>query len=91
MTVRDIGDVIIYAGTVAAALAAIGALLRYIVLRPLKTWITEQIKQPVDAVHAEMSPDHGHSLRDAVNRTEGKVDSLTLRFEDHLINHPKGR
>ena len=88
---KDVGDVILYAGGVATALAAIGALLRYLVLRPLQRWITEQVKQPVDAVHAEMSPDHGHSLRDAVNRTEAKVDALGQRFEDHLINHPRGR
>lgn len=88
---KDVGDVILYAGGIATALAAIGVLLRYIVVRPMRKWIVEQVKQPVDAVHAEMSPDHGHSLRDAVNRTEHKVDTLARRFDDHLINHPRGR
>ena len=88
---KDLGDWVIYLGAIATALAAIGLLLRYLVVRPMKRWIAEQVKEPVDAVHAEMSPDHGHSLRDAVNRTEVKVDTLARRFDDHLINHPKGR
>ncbi|MEV0968526.1 hypothetical protein [Microtetraspora glauca] len=100
MTVRSLGDLIIYSGTVAAALAAIGAIVRWVVLRPLKKWIAEQIRkvqqstqavqETADKVHAEVSPNHGHSLKDTVVRTEVKVDLLTKRFEDHLTNHPSG-
>lgn len=100
MTVRDVGDIILYLGAVATALVAIGALLRWVIVRPLKSWITEQIspvkqstaavQETADKVHAEVSPDHGRSLKDHVVRTEAKVDTLTKRFDDHLINHPKG-
>lgn len=107
MTIRDVGDVILYLGAIATALVAIGALLRWAVVRPIKKWITEQIspvrqttaavqkntqavKETADRVHAEVTPNHGGSLKDVVTRTELKVDVLTQRFDDHLINHPKG-
>ncbi|MGW5259704.1 hypothetical protein ACWEQG_01935 [Microbispora sp. NPDC004025] len=45
MTIRDLGDAILYAGALAAALAAIGVVARWAVLRPLKKWIAEQIGQ----------------------------------------------
>lgn len=96
---RDLGGALIYLGYLAAALAAIGAVMRWVVLRwvmrPLKTWLREQIKAPVDDVHAEMTPNHGSSLRDAVNRIETRVnriearqDEHAQRFRDHLIKHP---
>lgn len=107
ITVREVGDVILYLGAVATALVAIGALLRWAIVRPIKKWITEQISpvrqtavavekntqavmETADKVHAEVTPNHGGSLKDVVTRTELKVDVLAQRFDDHLINHPKG-
>lgn len=97
MTVRHLGDLIIYTGAVAAALAAIGALLRWGVVRPLKNWLAAEIGIPLrdtrsraQAIEAEVSHNHGTSLKDAVVRTEVAVQTLTARFDDHLINHPKG-
>ena len=97
VTIKNLGDAVIYLGAVAAALAAIGVVARFAVLRPLKSWIREQI-QPVmhetrdaaNAVQAEVSPNHGHSIKDVVDRTERKVDTLGERFDDHLRNHPGG-
>lgn len=98
---QDLGSALIYLGYLAGALAAIGVVMRWVVLRwvmrPLKAWLREQIKAPVDQVHAEMSPNHGSSMRDAVNRIElrqrelsGRQDELGERVRDHLINHPGG-
>jgi hypothetical protein len=89
---RDLGGALIYLGYLAGALAAIGVVMRWVVLRwvvkPLKTWLREQIKAPVDDVHAEMSPNHGSSLRDAVNRIEARQNAMAERFRDHILNHP---
>lgn len=100
MTVRDVFDVVLYLGALATALAAIGVVGRWVIVRPLKKWIAEQIRpvrqttqavqETADKVHAEVTPDHGGSLKDVVTRTELKVDVLTQRFDDHLLNHPKG-
>ena len=88
ITIKDIGSLIIYLGALAAAVAAIAVVARYAIVNPLKTWLREQIKAPLDGVSAEMAPNHGSTLRDAVNRIETRQDELSARFRDHLINHP---
>ncbi|MBO2459367.1 hypothetical protein [Actinomadura violacea] len=89
---RHVGSALIYLGYLAAALTAIGIVMRWVVLRwvmrPLKTWLREQIKAPLEGVHAEMLPNHGGSLRDAVNRIETRQNAMSERFRDHIINHP---
>lgn len=83
MEVQDLGDGLIYLGMVAGALATIGVVLRFAVVRPLQKWLREQIKPDLTAVHAEVTPNHGQSLNDKITRID---DRLT----DHLINHPGG-
>lgn len=100
MTVKDFGDALIYLGALAAALTAIGGLLYWVAVRPFRRWLREQIGEVREtaeqtrvaaaAVHAEVTPNHGSSMKDAVTRTEQKVDQLDRRFTDHLINHPGG-
>jgi hypothetical protein len=101
MTVRHLGDLVIYLGAIAAALGTIGALLRWGFIKPLKRWLIKEIGVPLDkarlmavdtnskaaAIEAEVSHNHGSSLKDAVVRTEIAVDTLTLRFDDHLKTH----
>lgn len=100
MSVRDVGDLVIYAGAVAGALGAIGVLLRVLVVRPIRARINEQIEthvsrklttvgDQVGEVQAEVSPNRGKSMADAVNRTEVKVDHLANRLDSHLIHHPR--
>ncbi|WP_329251840.1 hypothetical protein OG417_07860 [Actinoallomurus sp. NBC_01490] len=101
MTVRGLGDVIIYLGAVAGALTAVGVLARWCVVRPLKRWLAAEVGAPLQqarqvaedthskttAIEAEVSHNHGTSLKDAVTRTEQKVDTLSARFDDHLRTH----
>lgn len=49
-----------------------------------------EVKGQMALVKAELSPNSGHSIKDVVDRTEDKVDALGQRFNDHLINHPRG-
>lgn len=98
MTIRDLGDALIYLGAVAAALSAIGGLLYWTAVRPFRRWLREQIREmrtaaeetrdATNAIQGEVTPNHGSSLKDAVTRTELKVDRLDQRFTDHLTNHP---
>lgn len=46
MTVRGLGDVIIYLGAVAGALTAVGVLARWCVVRPLKRWLAAEVGAP---------------------------------------------
>ena len=100
MTIRHLGDIIIWFGAVAAALTAIGGFLYWVAVRPFRRWLREQIGQVREAteqtrdaaekVQAEVTPNHGSSMKDQLTRTELKVDQLDRRFTDHLINHPGG-
>jgi hypothetical protein len=70
--------------TVLAA-AAGGALLWF------KRWVRKQVSEPMRRVEMEVSPDHGLSMKDAVDRTEQAVLHLARRFEDHLtLGHAAG-
>lgn len=84
-------DLLIWFGGGAAALLALGALVRGL-------WrINRRIVVIVDAVR-ELAPNGGHSIKDTVTRTEEKVDEtvakveettrelceLKRRFDDHL-------
>jgi PAS domain S-box-containing protein len=61
-----------------AALALIGAFLRYVV-RP--TWMyVHGVLRSVEFIRAELAPDHGNSLRDSVNRIEAEVAHLGQRW-----------
>ena len=98
MTVRDLGDLLIYLGAVAGGLTALGFFVYRVFVRAFVRWLKEQIvetreqveaaRESAEAVHAEVTPNHGSSLKDAVVRTEAKVDLLDRRFTDHLLNHP---
>ena len=88
MTTGQIGQLIIYAGELAGALAMLGVVARFLIVNPLKKWLREQIKAPMDQVHAEITPNHGSSLADAIRRTETAVDEVRAGLVDHITRHP---
>lgn len=88
MGLKDIGDFLIYLGAIAAALTAIGVLLRFTVVRPLMNKLKEELIPKTNVIHAEVTPNHGSSMKDQITRTETKLDALEQRFADHLVNHP---
>lgn len=77
-------DVIMYAGGGAAALVAIGTLLR-------GAWNLNRRIVTIAGAVRELAPNGGKSIKDVVTRTEEKVDRHTVelcelkrQFEDHL-------
>lgn len=76
-------------GAGAGALLVLGALLRGV-------WrFNRRIVRITDLV-VELSPNHGHSVKDVVERneqtaarTEAKVDDLAARFDQHLTDHAR--
>lgn len=77
-------DVIMYAGGGAAALVAIGTLLR-------GAWNLNRRIVVIAGAVRELAPNGGKSIKDVVTRTEEKVDAhaselaeLRRRFDDHL-------
>ena len=71
MTVKDLSDLVIGLGAVAAALIAIGALLWRVVVKPLRKSLTEEL-QPVVS---------------RVERVEQSQAALNTRMNDHIMTH----
>lgn len=49
ITVRHLGDLVIYAGAIAAALAALAVVARYVILQPLKRFIEHILTETIGA------------------------------------------
>jgi hypothetical protein len=78
-------DVILYAGGGAAALVAVGTLLRGV-------WNLNRRIVLIAGAVKELAPNGGRSIKDVVTRTETKVDEHTTqlcelkkKFEAHLL------
>lgn len=83
VTLRNLGDLIIYAGAVAAAIAAIAIIVRYVAVRPLKTWITEQTR-PSRRVLEQLQPNGGlqDSTRHLIEQTAQDVAAMNTRLDE---------
>ncbi|MGP4084188.1 hypothetical protein [Streptomyces sp. KR55] len=82
-------NLLIYLGSGAAALVALGALAR-------GAWrVNRRVVTIVDAVQ-ELSPNSGHSIKDQVSSTaqdvaemKESITDLTRRFDAHLDDHDR--
>ena len=84
----EYADLIKELGIVAAAITAIAGLLwtvaKYGIMRPIKNYI--------DGATAQLKPNGGTHLADAINRTEERVDQLVdgqQKLLDIMMNHLK--
>lgn len=87
ITLRDLFDAILYVGGVAAALTAIGLLMRFVVLKPLVRHIKEQVSAPLNRVHTEVHTNGGSTMKDQLTSIDRKLTSLSKRLDEHLENH----
>lgn len=81
---KTVGDVVLYLGGLATALAAITYLVRRAVLTPLKAWIKEQVGRPLQEVHHEVTPNSGSSMKDDVTGVRETVDNLAKHLTSHI-------
>jgi hypothetical protein len=84
VTIADLKDWVLTLGAVAAALAAIGIVLRVAVVRPLQNWLRDQVAGPVADIHHEVKPDHGGSMREDVTDLRDGVAVLQTTMDAHL-------
>lgn len=54
MQLQDLGDALIYVGALAAALAAIGIVLRWAVVRPVQRYIQREILGPLTRIERRL-------------------------------------
>ena|SRR5260221_12362698 len=55
INLHNLANIIIYTGALATALIAMGILLRWVVVRPLKRWISEEIREPLANLKTQIS------------------------------------
>lgn len=59
-------------------------------LKGLEGWVSgiakdvKSLKENVTEIESQYKPNHGSSMRDAVNRIESKISKLEGRFEQHV-------
>lgn len=70
MTVKDVGDLIIW---VAAVIVALGAILRYVVVKPLRHSLTDELSPVVSRLE----------------KVEQGQAGLDQRMSDHIMTHRK--
>lgn len=87
ITLEEFFTGVIYAGAVAAALAAIGVVMRFAVLKPLVRHIKEQVSAPLNRVHTEVHTNGGSTMKDQLTSIDKKLTILSKRLDDHLENH----
>lgn len=87
ITIRDVGDATLYVGGIAGALAAIGLLVRYTVVRPLKTWISTAAAPARQALD-QVKPNGGsqESTRHIIENTADQVAGMTSRLETMALS-----
>jgi hypothetical protein len=49
--------------------------------------LTKSVADNLRSLHAEMQPNHGSSMRDAIDRIERSVEDLKLELARHLGAH----
>ena len=71
MTVKALGDIVIWIGAIAGALYAIWALLRLAVVNPIRK-----------SIGSELSP-----VTSRLEKVEQKMVNLDTRMSDHIATH----
>lgn len=92
MTVRALGELIIWAGAICTALFAIGMLLRVAVVNPLKRNTNaelETVKANVQKVLTEVAPESGVRMSERLYGVELRLGAVENRISDHVITHSK--
>lgn len=74
------GDALIYLGAVSGALAALGVVLRFLVVKPIKSWITTQVAP----VHKQVRPNGGpqDTTRHLLEQTASDSAETLKRLDD---------
>lgn len=82
MTVKEVGDIVIY---VAAILTATGAIILFIqkfLITPMKKVLKEEITDMVKEIHDQVTPNGGGSLKDDVTLMRQDLEDVKSKLEE---------
>jgi len=71
MTIKALGDIVIWIGAIAGALFAIGMFLRAVLLRPMRA-----------SVSAETN-----GIKESLDKVELRLRGVEQRMSDHVLTH----
>ncbi len=75
MTIHQFLDGVIYSGSIAGALAALGILGHYVIVRPLRALVEDQITA------------HLVEIKDVLESQASGLAELDTRLQEHVRNH----
>lgn len=85
MTVREIGDIIIYIAAFVTAIGAIILFLQRFLITPMKKALKEEITDLVKEIHDQVTPNGGGSLKDDVTLMRQESSDLRRILEVHMM------
>ena len=69
---------------------AVVALIRVVILRPITSRLDERVRvverqlvDRLDAIDHQLTPAHGRSMRDTLERVEARIDAVTLTITSY--------
>lgn len=71
MTVKALGDIVIWIGAIAGALLGIGMFLRAVLLRPMKASLSAET----------------NGIKESLDKVELRLHGVEQRVSDHIITH----
>jgi hypothetical protein len=80
---RNLGDLLIWLGAVATAALALGTVGHFLVVRPLRRWIKEQIGVPIQATAKSLETSNGKTAGRFIEDSAGTLDEM--KSELHQI------
>lgn len=85
MTVREIGDIIIYIAAFVTAIGAIILFLQRFLITPMKKALKEEITDLVKEIHDQVTPNGGGSLKDDVTLMRQESIDVRRMLEAHMM------
>lgn len=82
MTVKEVGDIIIY---IAAFVTAIGAIILFVhkfLIIPMKKVLKEEVTDLVKEIHDQVTPNGGGSLKDDVTLIRQDLEEVRGKLEE---------
>lgn len=72
-------------GAVAAAVVAIGGLLHFAIVRPLRKWIKEQVAKPLQETAGSLQTSNGKTAGEYIENSSNKLDEIEKKMEAMAI------
>lgn len=81
-TLRDAGELFIWLGAIATAAGAIGMVAHFLVVRPLRRWIKDQIGVPIQAAAKSLETSNGKTAGRFIEDSAGLLGDVKSELSE---------